>query len=149
MHLKEDIYKKLKFSPKKWQSPKIMRFLSITLFWRFFHKSMYVFRNHHKIYLIPIKTYFEQKSLWTLLLCADLVIFIETVSCITTWGKCLFYFGLRILTAFHLCSLDSNIDPPYCIVYKLYIPGRVVSIFHIGHRHRGVRYPMEMRKHSH
>ena len=69
MHLKEDIYKKLNFSPKKWQSPKIMRFLSITLFRRIFHKSTYDFRNPRKItdFLIPMKVYFEQNFFLTLL----------------------------------------------------------------------------------
>ena len=67
MHLKEDIYKK-QFFTKKGQSPKIMRFLSITLFRRIFHKSTYDFRNPHKItdLLIPMKAYFEQKKFLTL-----------------------------------------------------------------------------------
>ena len=67
MHLKEDIYKKLIFSPKKWQSSKIMRFLSITLLRRLFLQIYVCFSESPQNYgfFIPMKTYFEQKN-WTL-----------------------------------------------------------------------------------
>ena len=101
MHLKEDIYKKLNFSPKKWQSPKIMRLLSITLFRRIFHKSTYDFRNPHKItdFLIPINAYFEKKIFLTLL--SVFCHFFEDknrhyYANSQNTEKCLFYFVLRI-----------------------------------------------------
>ena len=103
MHLKEDIYKKLIFSPKTWQSPKFLRFLSITLFRRIFHNSTYDFRNPHKItdFLIPMKAYFEQKKFDPIK--GILSFFWRQKSPLLYYAnsqnteKCLFYFVLRIL----------------------------------------------------
>ena len=100
MQLKEDIYKKMNFSPK--QSPKIMRFLSITLFRRIFHKSTYDFRTPHKItdFFIPMKAYFEPKKIHPI---KGILSFFEDknrhyYANFKNTEKCLFYFDLRSLT---------------------------------------------------
>ena len=97
-HLKVDIYKKLNFSPKKWENPKIMRFLSITLFRNFFHKSTYDFRNPHKI-----RDFLYPWSKICLTLLRGLCHFFEDknrhyYANSQNTEKCLFYFVLRILT---------------------------------------------------
>ncbi len=102
MHLKEDIYKKLIFSPKKWQSPKILRFLSITVFRRIFHKYTYDFRNPRKItdFLYPWRPILSK---FFLTLLRGFCHFFEDknrhyYANSQNTEKCLFYFVLRILT---------------------------------------------------
>ena len=64
MHLKGIIYKITEFFAKKWQSTKIMHFAKNS-FRCFFCKSLSVVWDLHKStdFFIPIKTYFEQKTL--------------------------------------------------------------------------------------
>ena len=100
-------------------------FLSITLFWRFFHKSMYGFRNPHKItdFFIPMKAYLEQ-------------IFFDPIKGILSFfrshyhtnsqsrEKCLLYFGLWILT------LIQSYIPPSWISKKAKIrPTLLYSVY--------------------
>ena len=65
MYLKEDIYKKLKFSPKKWQSPKI---LSLTLLGAFFTNLRMIFGIPTKlrIYWYPWRPIFSNNKKFTL-----------------------------------------------------------------------------------
>ena len=99
MHLKEDIYKNWIFHQK---NGKVIHFLSITLFRHFFTNLRMIFGTPTKlrIFVYPCRSIFiEKKNLLTLF--RGFCYFFEDKNrhyYAQNREKCLFYFGLRILT---------------------------------------------------